>query len=1088
MTFTVSTDDDTNIVIPIISEPQTNTISLPARCETFRMFHLENFSEPVVIPAQEIASGVFIPNTVVFEKNPIVRVLNTTTQMKLVENKIKHVHKATDYEFYEPKPSVNNKNNERIELLSNYLSKTPKYAQRELSKLCIKYADVFHLPGDQMTTNNFYEQKLRMKQEDSIYVKPYRLPQTQKQEINSQVQKLLDNKLIEPSVSSFNSPLILVPKKSQNGQKKWRMCVDYRMLNKNLVADKFPLPRIDDILDNLGRARYFSVLDLYSGFHQIPLAKESREMTAFSTEKGSFQFTVVPFGLNVAPNSFSRMMSLAFSGLPPNAVFIYMDDIVVIGNSINNHLDNLENVFKVCRKYNLKLNPEKCDFFRPEVTFLGHICSEKGIKPDSKKLEAIDKYPKPIDKESTRRFTAFANYYRRFIPHFAEIVRPLNILQKKNTPFVWTDECEKSFEKLKYLLKTPPILAYPDWEKDFWVTVDSSIFACGGVLSQIVDGNDRPISYISKTYKKGELNKPIIEKELLAIHFAITTLRPYLYGKRFTVRSDHRPLVYLYNMKDPASKLVRIRLDLEEYNFDIIYIKGKDNVVADALSRISIDDLKAVFEENKSVLVLTRAQARKALNNDDKNSIPSTNEVNKPKVYEEIGRNFDKKVPRIKCTLDNSKLTLRAFLKHQELFNFDISSMADGGKISFESICKALEREASARKIKYIQLPKDDKLLQLYDMNEIKSMGEKYLRKLHVVLINTAEKIVDSQKKLELIKRYHDDPIFGGHMGQKKLYEKLRSAYYWKNMHRDIAKFVKQCEKCALCKPKHGVKVPMKITHTPQRPFDVVIIDTIGPLPKSHNGNQYAVTLVCDLTKYLVTIPISDKSANTVAKAIFTNFILVYGPMQGIRTDNGTEYKNSIISELCQLLNVKHDFSVPYRHESVGSIERNHRFFNEYIRAYVNNVSEWEDYLRYFTFCYNISTHTSFDDKFTPYELIFSRKANLPFNLVNNQVDPIYNIENYAKEAKFRLQTAHKLAGKIIEKCKLKNKHYYDKTAKNLDLSINDKVYMQVQPYDKHKPVYAGPFLVKSISDTNVEIYDPVEKKSRVIHKNQIRI
>lgn len=324
MTFTVCTEDDTNIVIPNISEPQTNTISPPAHCETFRMFHLEKFSEPVVIPAQEIASGVFIPNTVVFDKNPIVRVLNTTEQMKLVENKIKHVHKASEFEFYEPKPSKNNKNNERIEHLLNYLSKTPKYAQRELSKLCIKYADVFHLLGDQMTTNNFYEQKLRMKQEDSIYVKPYRLPQTQKQEINSQVQKLLENKLIEPSVSSFNSPLILVPKKSQNGQKKWRMCVDHRMLNKNLVADKFPLPRIDDILDNLGRARYFSVLDLYSGFHQIPLAKESREMTAFSTEKGSFQFTVVPFGLTVAPNSFSRMMSLAFSGLPPNAVFIYM--------------------------------------------------------------------------------------------------------------------------------------------------------------------------------------------------------------------------------------------------------------------------------------------------------------------------------------------------------------------------------------------------------------------------------------------------------------------------------------------------------------------------------------------------------------------------------------------------------------------------------------------------------------------------------------------------------------------------------------------------------------------------------------------
>lgn len=183
-------------------------------------------------------------------------------------------------------------------------------------------------------------------------------------------------------------------------------------------------------------------------------------------------------------------------------------------------------------------------------------------------------------------------------------------------------------------MKSPPVLAYPDWTKEFIVTVDSSIFACGGVLSQIIDGHDRPISYISKTYKKGELNKAIIEKELLAIQFAITTLRPYLYGTKFTVRSDHRPLVYLYNMKDPSSKLTRIRLDLEEYTFEIIHIKGKDNVVADALSRISIDDLKAVFDEEKSVSVMTRAQTRQAQQNDvneSKNGNDSS--IKMPKVY-----------------------------------------------------------------------------------------------------------------------------------------------------------------------------------------------------------------------------------------------------------------------------------------------------------------------------------------------------------------------------------------------------------------------------------------------------------------------
>lgn len=336
-----------------------------------------------------------------------------------------------------------------------------------------------------MTTNKFYTQKLRTKTDDPVYVRNYRLPKTQKDEIDRQVSKLLEDDLIEPSTSSCNSPLILVPKKSLNGEKKWRMCVDYRMLNKNLVADKFPLPRIDEILDSLGRAKHFSILNLFAGFWQIPIEPDSWEMTAFSTDRGAYQWKVLPFGINVAPNSFSRMMALAFSGLPPENAFIYMDDLIVIGTLVKNHLINLENVFKTCRKYNLKLNPEKCEFFRPEVTFLEHSCTEHGIKTDSKKIEAIEKYPRPHDKESTKRFTVFANYYRRFVRNFAELVRPLNRLTRKKAVFEWMPECEDAFNRVRDILKSNHVLAYPDFDKEFIVTVDASTFACGAVLSQM---------------------------------------------------------------------------------------------------------------------------------------------------------------------------------------------------------------------------------------------------------------------------------------------------------------------------------------------------------------------------------------------------------------------------------------------------------------------------------------------------------------------------------------------------------------------------------------------------------------------------
>lgn len=222
------------------------------------------------------------------------------------------------------------------------------------SRIGLEFADIFHLECDKPSVNNFYTQKLRVNDNTPVYVKNYRLPHSQKMEINSQVSKLLKQELIEMSTSNYNSPLIVVPKKSTDGTKKWRMCVDYQLLNRKLVPDKFPLSRIDEILDGLGRAKFFSCLDLQAGYHQIPLEKASRPMTAFSTERGFYQWKILPFGINIAPASFTRMMTIAFSGLSPDQAFIYMDDLIVIGFSENQHLFNLKQVFETCRKHNLK--------------------------------------------------------------------------------------------------------------------------------------------------------------------------------------------------------------------------------------------------------------------------------------------------------------------------------------------------------------------------------------------------------------------------------------------------------------------------------------------------------------------------------------------------------------------------------------------------------------------------------------------------------------------------------------------------------------------------------------------------------------
>lgn len=1103
MTITLRINDS-QVNIPIREGPRTGTTMLPARSEVIRKFNIRNFcpDSPQVIDSQEVESGVFIARTIAHSATPLIRVVNTNHEPRIISNCISKTEALSDFRIY-CMNDANDNSNRTEELLKIFEKRTPTHVKKELLSLCAEYSDIFALDTDQMTVNNFYEQKFRLTDSEPVYVKNYRLPHTQKSEIDTQVNKLLKNNLIEPSQSNYNSPLILVPKKSTDGSKRWRMCVDYRLVNKKLVADKFPLPRIDDVLDGLGRARFFSVIDLYSGFHQIPIHEASRDITSFSTSNGSYRWKVLPFGLNVSPNSFSRMMSLAFSGLSYEQAFLYMDDIIVIGCSENHHLKNLRNVFGVCRKYNLKLNPNKCEFFRPEVNFLGHRCTSKGLLPDEGKMEAVKKYPTPHDKDATRRFVAFANYYRRFIRDFAKLVRPLNGLTRKEVDFIWSKECDHSFQTLKSKLISPPILQYPDFAKPFLVTVDASNLACGAVLSQNFNGQDLPIYFASKGFNKAEKNKSTIEKELIAIHFAVNHFRPYIYGTNFVVRSDHRPLIFLYKLKNPSSKLTRIRLDLEEYNFTVEYIRGKDNVAADALSRISIEDLKNLYPPSASVLkIMTRSMTRKLRQQNlvEQDRPQEISEIGRVRITEEFGSSFIRTIPRIICrnlnleSRDNMsqgsprKRKLCAHVGHRKLFDIDLEKTIINEKLDLAAVFSKLQRIAKDKKIGKIQWPLNDEIFKCYTVNKFKEIGEANLEDLQIVLISSPTQITDENERLQLINRFHNDPIFGGHCGQKKLYAKLRRYYYWKNMTKDVAKFVRNCEKCRLNKVRPSTTEPLVLTPTPQTAFDIVIIDTIGPFKPSYQGNVYAVTLICELTKYVVAVPIPNKEAKTVARAIFEHFILIYGPMRQITTDLGTEYKNEVMKELCTLLKIEHRLSTAYRHQTLGTIERNHRVFNEYIRAYISdNIEQWEEFLKYFVFCYNTTNNASLDHKYTPYELVFNKSLNLPCNLQNGEIEPIYNVENFVKEAKFRLQSAQKEAKRLIEKMKERNKLLFDKNAKPINLQLNEQVLVEKEPYHKHKPIYMGPFVVKRITDSNVELIDPKTNKITLVHKNRIR-
>lgn len=705
--------------LPIFSSPEEESLVIPPRCEVIR--YIKKFTQlktDSVILNTEIADGVFIAGSIVSKSNPIVRILNTTFESVTIKNADIQFSNLNNFYVYSINPELNNRESNLLQQLNKNI---PDFAKNDTFNLCKEFSDIFCLPSDKLTKNNFYEQKLKLLDSAPVYIKNYRTPYSQTNEINCQVNKLLENEIIEPSTAEYNSPILLVPKKSTDDQNKWRLVIDYRQVNKKLIADKFPLPRIDDILDQLGRAKYFSTLDLKAGFHQISLEKNSRDITTFSTNNGSYRFTRLPFGLKVSPNSFQRMMSIAFAGITPEKAFLYMDDLIVIGCSKNHHLQNLRKVFYTCRKYNLKLNPEKCNFFQKEVTFLGHKITSHGILPDDSKFEIINKFPTPTNADAVKRFVAFCNYYRRFIPNFANICKPLNKLTRKNIIFVWSQDCQNSFEKLKTALVQPQILQYPDFNKQFIVTTDASKDACGAVLSQDFNGKDLPIAFASKSFTKGESNKATIEQELLAIHWAINYFRPYLYGVKFLVKSDHKPLVYLFSMKNPSSKLTRMRLDLEEYDFEVEYIKGKNNVGADALSRITTSDLKEISNQSAKILAVTRSMTKKQEN---KNSDTYDSSQNKililPKIYETLDNSSILNLPLV--SFEIKSLYLRIIMRLKGRFSAESNIPIINGNFSLEEVLPKLESMANDHNIKSLKLKLNDQIFQMCTINVLKEI------------------------------------------------------------------------------------------------------------------------------------------------------------------------------------------------------------------------------------------------------------------------------------------------------------------------------------------------------------------------------
>lgn len=489
--------------------------------------------------------------------------------------------------------------------------------KKKIELLLQEFSDVFSKSIRKMGVTNLVEHKIDVGDAQPIKCRPYRVSQKEREIIDEQIKDMLQNDIIRPCHSPWSSPIVLVKKKDGSV----RFCVNYKKLNNVTKKSNYPIPNIDDIMTYFGGAKYFSCLDMFSGYFQVKVEENSKQYTAFVAQgHGSYEFNVLSFGLCNGPSTFQALADEVFQGMKWKDVVIYLDDILVFSKTKDEHLQKLRRVFERLRQAGLTLKPSKCTYARTEVNVLGHTVSEAGISPDEEKLIAIKAFPVPRNVKSVQSFIGLCNYYRKFINNFSLIARPLHEATKKDTGFIWGPPQQQAFENLKQKLLTAPVLSHFNPDKECELRVDASTIGIGAILLQ--EDNDKklhPVAYISRSLTKAEKNYGITELEGLAVIWALGYLRHLIYGRPVKIVTDHHALCWIRSLKDPTGRLARWSLKLSEYDYTIVHKSGASHKDADCLSRnpvLSAEDKPTIDIDEIPTFILQAKDIAQEQNSD----------------------------------------------------------------------------------------------------------------------------------------------------------------------------------------------------------------------------------------------------------------------------------------------------------------------------------------------------------------------------------------------------------------------------------------------------------------------------------------
>ena len=487
-----------------------------------------------------------------------------------------------------------------------------KQIDGQLMKILANYKSVFMADKWDIGKTSLTKHRIET-HGDPILVKPYRQPKHFEDKLDDVIKNFEENDIIEKCSSPWNFPLVCVWKKEKQDI---RVCVDFRQLNRITVRPAFPMPNVDDMLNTLNGAQYFSTIDLGNAYYQVELEEESKIKTAFSTKNGQYCFKRMPFGIAAAPATFQELMVKVLGDLNWKEAVVYLDDILVFAKNKEEHMQRIKHVLEKIKEAGLRINPEKCQFLTERTKFLGYIVSKNGIETDQTKIDAIKKFQNPSCIKHLRSFLGLTNYYRKFLKDYAKYSKVLEGLcgKNKDKKIIWTEECEEAFRKLKEKMIDTPILAYPDFEKEFILDTDASFDTIGAVLSQKdTYGRERVIAYGSHKMNKHELGYCVTRKELLAIYYFTQNFKHFLYGKRFLLRTDHKAITFMLNTKNPITPQFQTWINfLSSLDMRMEYRKGGKHSNADAMSRNSCElcsQCQTMHEEAKKGKIKTRILA-----------------------------------------------------------------------------------------------------------------------------------------------------------------------------------------------------------------------------------------------------------------------------------------------------------------------------------------------------------------------------------------------------------------------------------------------------------------------------------------------